>query len=74
MINHHNAPSHSYRGWVYMPEIEHEDDEGVRKASHRFVDRVDPRDVMICGEHSPYQWMTFQQVVEFIDKMERVKS
>tara|TARA_Y100000114_G_scaffold53378_2_gene48721 strand:+ start:454 stop:678 length:225 start_codon:yes stop_codon:yes gene_type:complete len=74
MISHYNAPSFSYRGWVYLPEVEHEDDDGIRKATHRFVNRADPSDIMICAEHLPYDWMTFPEVVEFINKMERVRS
>lgn len=73
MINLHNAPEYSYRGFIYKPEIEHEDEDGIRKATHRFVNRVDPLDVMICGEHTPYQWMTLGEAKSFIDKMERVR-
>lgn len=74
MISWHNAPEYSYKGYIYKPEIEHEDDEGIRKATHRFVNRVNPLDVMQCGEHTPYRWMTFEQAKQFINKMIRVRS
>jgi len=74
MINWHNAPEYSHKGYIYKPEIEHEDEEGIRKATHRFVSRVDPLDVMQCGEHTPYRWMTHEQAKKFINKMIRMRS
>ena len=74
MISWHNAPEYSYKGYIYKQEIEHEDEEGIRKATHRFVNRVNPLDVMQCGEHTPYRWMTFEQAKQFINKMIRVRS
>jgi hypothetical protein len=74
MINWHNAPEYSHKGYIYKPEIEHEDEEGIRKATHRFVNRVNPLDVMQCGEHTPYRWMTHEQAKKFINKMIRMRS
>ena len=34
MINHSNAPKFGYAGYTYRPAIEHEDEEGIRKATH----------------------------------------
>ena len=48
MISWHNAPEYSHKGYIYRPEIEHEDEEGIRKATHRCVSRIDPLDVMIA--------------------------
>lgn len=74
MINHHNAPQYSHRGYLYQPFIEHEDEEGIRKATHLFINRADPSDIMQCAEHTPYEWMTFDQSKAFIDKMIKVRS
>jgi len=74
MISWHNAPEYSHKGYIYRPEVEHEDEEGIRKAIHRFVNRVDPIDVIECWEHSPYSWMTLEQAKEFINKMIKVRS
>lgn len=73
MISWHSAPGRSYKGYIYRPEVD-EDEEGIRKATHRFVSRVDPHDVMICSEHSPYRWMTFKETKQFIDKMIKVRA
>ena len=74
MISWHNAPEYSYKGYIYRQEIEHEDGEGIRKATHRFVNRVNSLDVMECREHTPYRWMTLEQAKQFINKMIKVRS
>ena len=74
MISWHNAPEYSHKGYIYRPEVEHEDEEGIRKATHRFVSRVDVHDVMECHDHSPYSWMTFEQAKKFINKMVKVRA
>ena len=72
MISWHNAPEYVRQGYVYKPEI-HEDEEGIRKASHRCVNRIDATDVMI-SPHTPYHWMTQDEFNEFVDMMVRVRS
>jgi|TARA_R100000388_G_scaffold61524_1_gene45057 hypothetical protein len=72
MIHWDNAPEYSRKGYVYKPEI-HEDEEGIRKASHRCVNRIDPTDVMIAPD-LPYDWMTQERFNEFVDMMVRVRS
>jgi hypothetical protein len=73
MINWHNAPEYSHKGYIYKPEIEHEDEEGIRKATHYCVNRIDPTDVRISS-HSPYKWMNEQEFKDFINMMDRVTS
>ena len=72
MIHWDNAPEYVRQGYVYKPEI-HEDEEGIRKASHRCVNRIDPTDVMIAPD-LPYDWMTQERFNEFVDMMVRVRS
>ena len=73
MINWHNAPEYSHKGYIYKPEIEHEDEEGIRKAWHRCVSRVDPTDELVSNA-TPYRWMTEQEFKEFIDVMAKVTA
>ena len=73
MISWHNYPKWSHRGYLYLPELD-EDCEGVRKAPHRCVSRVDPTDVMIDQSFTPYRWMTKSEFQKFIQKMVRVRQ
>jgi len=73
MISWHNAPEYSHKGYIYRPEIEHEDEEGIRKATHRCVSRIDPLDVMIAP-HLPYRFLTEDQFKEFVSAMLKVRS
>lgn len=73
MISWHNAPEYSHKGYIYKPEVEHEDEEGVRKAWHRCINRVDPTDELVSNA-PPYRWMTEQEFKDFIDVMERVTA
>tara|TARA_R100000951_G_C2640812_1_gene180890 strand:+ start:1118 stop:1342 length:225 start_codon:yes stop_codon:yes gene_type:complete len=73
MINWNNAPEYSHKGYIYKPEIEHEDEEGIRKAWHRCVSRVDPTDELVSNA-TPYRWMTEQEFKEFIDVMAKVTA
>ena len=73
MISWHSAPDYSHKGYIYRPEVD-EDEEGIRKATHRFVSRIDPHDVIECHEHSPYSWMTFEEAKQFINKMIKVRA
>ncbi len=72
MISWHNAPQWSRKGYVYQPEVD-EDEEGIRKATHRCVSRVDPNDVMISS-HTPYHWMSNDEFNKFVDMMVRIRS
>ena len=72
MISWHSVPDYSRKGFVYKPEID-EDDEGIRKATHYCVNRVDPSDVMIASQ-LPYKFLTRDEFNEFIDKMVKVRS
>ena len=72
MIHLDNAPEYVRQGYVYKPII-HEDEEGIRKASHRCVNRIDPTDVMIAPDLR-YDWMTQERFNEFVDMMVRVRS
>lgn len=72
MISWHNHPKWSHRGYLYLPELD-EDCEGVRKATHRCVSRVDPTDVMIDQSFTPYRWMTESEFQKFVEKMGKVR-
>lgn len=72
MISWHTAPEYSYKGYIYKPEVD-EDDEGIRKAWHRCVSRIDPTDVLVSNA-SPYRWMTKQEFKDFIDVMAKVTA
>tara|TARA_Y100001937_G_scaffold13157_1_gene17216 strand:+ start:14724 stop:14942 length:219 start_codon:yes stop_codon:yes gene_type:complete len=72
MISWHSVPNYSRKGFVYKPEI-NEDEEGVRKATHYCVNRVDPMDVMIAPQ-MPYDFLTEKEFNDFIDKMVKVTS
>ena len=73
MISWHNYPKHSHKGYIYLPEVD-EDEEGIRKATHRCVNRTDPTDVMIHQTFTPYEWMTELQFKEFVNKMMRARQ
>jgi|ETNvirenome_2_30_1030614.scaffolds.fasta_scaffold01257_13 hypothetical protein len=66
MINHHNAPSYAYLGFTYKPVIEHEDDDGIRKATH-YVHRNghDRHDFIVHA--SPYRWLTLDSFQHAVD-------
>ena len=67
MINHHNAPEYRYNGYSYVPYIAHEDEEGIRKASHRVVNMVTGAEFKV--DHSPYRWMEREEFEYHIDMM-----
>ncbi len=73
MISWHSAPEFSYKGYLYKPEVD-EDDEGIRKAWHNIVRRTEPRIVVFTSNHTPYRFMTFEEFKEFIDRMERITA
>ncbi len=73
MISWHDAPEYSYKGYLYKPEVD-EDDEGIRKAWHNVVCRTEPNKVVFTTNHTPYKFMTFEEFKEFINKMERVTA
>ena len=72
MISWHSAPEYSHKGYIYRPEVD-EDDEGIRKAWHSCVNRIDPTDVMVAP-HLPYNFLTEEEFKSFIDKMLKVRS
>ena len=72
MISWHNAPEYSYKGYIYRPDVD-EDDEGIRKAWHKCVSRVDPTDELVSNA-TPYRWMTEQEFKDFIDVMAKVTA
>ena len=67
MMDWQNAPEYSRKGYIYRPEVD-EDDEGIRKATHCCVNRIDPTDVMIAP-NLPYYFLTKQQFEDFVDVM-----
>ncbi len=73
MISWHNAPEHSYKGYLYKPEVDEYDD-GIRKAWHNIVSRIEPNKVVFTTNHSPYRWMTFEEFKAFINQMERATA
>ncbi len=73
MISWHNAPLHSYKGFLYKPEVD-EDEEGIRKAWHNIVRRIEPHIVVYTSNHTPYRWMTFEEFKIFVDQMERITA
>ena len=72
MISWHSAPEYSYKGYIYKPEVD-EADEGIRKAWHSCVNRIDQTDVMVAP-HLPYNFLTEEEFKSFIDKMLKVRS
>ena len=72
MISWHSAPKFSHKGYLYQPEVD-EDEEGIRKATHCCVSRVDPLDVMIAP-HLPYRFLTEDQFKEFVSAILKVRS
>ncbi len=72
MISWHTIPQHSHLGYIYKPEVD-EDDEGIRKATHYIVNRIDVRDVMIAP-HLPYDFLTKEEFKNFVTKMLKVRS
>ena len=72
MISWHTAPEYSYKGYIYKPEVD-EDDEGIRKAWHRCVSRIDPTDELVSNV-TPYRWMTAQEFKDFIEEMAKVTA
>lgn len=71
-ISWHSAPEFSHKGYIYRPEVD-EDDEGIRKATHYCINRVDRTDVMIAP-HLPYHFLTEVQFKDFINQMLKVRS
>ena len=72
MISWHSAPEYSHKGYIYRPEVD-EDDEGIRKATHYCVNRVDATDVMVAP-HLPYSFLTQEQFNNFVTMMLKVRS
>ena len=72
MISWHTAPEYSYKGYIYKPEVD-EDDEGIRKAWDRCLSRIDPTDELVSNV-TPYRWMTEQEFKDFIDVMAKVTA
>jgi len=78
MITYSNAPNYRYNGYRYVPQIEHEDEEGIRKATH-FVYRVEDIDPNNQDEGmatpdfivnaSPYRWLTYDEFTYHVDMM-----
>lgn len=73
MISWHNAPTYSYKGFIYKPDVMEYDD-GVRKAMHDIVSRLEPNRVVYSTNVSPYRWMTEDEFKAFIDQMERITA
>ena len=66
MINHHNAPKFGYAGYEYRPDIEHEDEEGVRKVTHFVYLNCDDEPAFVI-DASPYAWLTLGEFQYHID-------
>ena len=66
MINHHNAPKFGYAGYTYRPEIEHEDEAGVRKVTHFVYLNCDEEPAFVI-DASPYTWLTLEEFQYHID-------
>ena len=66
MINHDNAPSYAYSGFTYQPRIIHEDEEGIRKATH-FVHRNGHKKHDFIIDASPYDWLDLDEFQREVD-------
>ena len=73
MISWNTAPEYSFKGYLYKPEVD-EDEEGIRKVWHNIVYRNEPNKVVFTTNHTPYKFMNFEEFKEFINKMERVTA
>jgi len=76
MITYDNAPNYRYNGYRYVPQIEHQDEEGIRKATH-FVFKVENYNPNSSGialpdfsiNSSPYRWLTYDEFMHHIDNL-----
>tara|TARA_R100001163_G_scaffold33057_1_gene25634 strand:- start:4190 stop:4567 length:378 start_codon:yes stop_codon:yes gene_type:complete len=66
MINHSNAPKFGYAGYTYRPAIEHEDEEGIRKATHFVYLDCDEEPAFVI-DASPYSWLTMEEFQYHVD-------
>ena len=68
MISWHNAPSYTYNGYSYAPDIMEYDD-GVRKAIHDVYKIGGDGRVDFSIDASPYKWLTYDEFTYHVDMM-----
>ena len=68
MINWHNAPSYTYNGYSYAPDIMEYDD-GVRKAIHDVYKIGGDGKVDFTIDASPYKWLSYDEFTYHVDMM-----
>lgn len=68
MINWHNAPSYTYNGYSYAPDIMEYDD-GVRKAIHDVYKIGGDGKVDFRIDASPYKWLSYDEFTYHVDMM-----
>ena len=68
MISWHNAPSHTYNGYSYAPDIMEYDD-GVRKAIHHVYKIGGDGKIDFTIDASPYKWLSYDEFTYHVDIM-----
>ena len=68
MISWHNAPSHTYNGYSYAPDIMEYDD-GVRKAIHHVYKIGGDGKIDFTIDASPYKWLSYDEFTYHVDMM-----
>ena len=68
MINWHNAPSYTYNGYSYAPDIMEYDD-GVRKAIHHVYKIGGDGKIDFTIDASPYKWLSYDEFTYHVDMM-----
>ena len=68
MINWHNAPSYTYNGYSYAPDIMEYDD-GVRKAIHHVYKIGGDGKIDFTIDASPYKWLSYDEFTYHVDIM-----
>ncbi len=67
MISWHNAPDYRHKGYAYVPDVAHEDEEGIRKAGHYVINAATGDKKTISGPS--YRWLTEEEFTTRIDNM-----